>query len=362
MILIDAFYYGSGRGVGNYSERLSEKLLGMSLTERVIVLAPRHERKAVSRELDDAHVQIWSLPRVPFPLWENVLIPLVCWFLRPRLLHSLGNSTPLVPIFTKRVVTIHDVMFLQSGEDIERTTNLYQLVGRGYLAFNLLVTRKLITKVITVSFYSKREIVEKLGLSVDAVDVIYEGAGQEYQVASNRASEKFYVHFGAVDPRKNTKRVVSSFLASGAAAAGFGLKVFGMSKPEWFDALVDTNNRKYLVRWCGFVTFEELSSQASSATALIFCSLCEGFGMPIIEFQLIGVPVITSDSSACAEVCGVGGVLVDPSDEGAIRGAIDSVLDQRFANSIAQCGRENAARFCWTRCALETVRLYEEIT
>lgn len=362
MIIIDAFYFGTGRGVGNYSERILEEFAKVSIDYKILVLAPSRDKQRLSHLRLSRSMQICFIPYVPFPLWENFLVPLICWFLRPRALHSFGNSSPFLPIFTKRVVTVHDVMFLYGSEKLVRTQSLYQLFGRGYLALNLLMVRKLIAKVITVSDYSKNEIVTKLDIPEEEVSVIYEGAGQRYEEKPKIGAEKFFIHFGSVDPRKNTKRIIASFLASEAACAGFHLKIFGMSKPAWFDQDFEYCARREQVKWHGFVDFDDLNGQASLATGLIFCSLCEGFGMPIIEFQLIGVPVITSRSSACEEVCGDGGILVDPEDEKAIRVAIDSLLDPVFAKALAVKGRANAENFDWTTCAVETLNLYDQIT
>ena len=115
------------------------------------------------------------------------------------------------------------------------------------------------------------------------------------------------------------------------------------------------------VKFMGFISKSNLIKLANSSFCLCYCSTYEGFGMPIIEFQEIGVPVLTSNSTSCAEVCSDGGLLVDPDNSDAISSALDTLYaDTDLYRSIVAAGYKNIERFSWEKCALELIEFYEK--
>ena len=99
-----------------------------------------------------------------------------------------------------------------------------------------------------------------------------------------------------------------------------------------------------------------------TAAALVFPSLDEGFGMPVLEAMEAGLPVVTSNRSGTAEVAGDAAVLVDPADVGAIRSGIERILgDTGLREELIRRGRRRAAEFTWERAARETLAVYREL-
>jgi glycosyltransferase involved in cell wall biosynthesis len=143
------------------------------------------------------------------------------------------------------------------------------------------------------------------------------------------------------------------------ARNGFKLIVIGSCDQKFLINEMDDSAIKN-VDFKGFVSKSELVKYANSAFCLCYCSIYEGFGMPIIEFQEIGVPVITSDTTSCSEVCGDGGILVDPMNINSITHALDSLfLDRDLYQATITAGYKNIRRFSWEKCTSELVGFYE---
>jgi len=115
------------------------------------------------------------------------------------------------------------------------------------------------------------------------------------------------------------------------------------------------------VRALGFVPPEELGALYEGAELVVYPSLAEGFGLPVLEAMAHGVPVVTSAGSATEEVAGDAALLVDPLDIDAIASAIDRILDDgAFATSLREAARARAAAFTWDRTAELVAAVYAE--
>jgi glycosyltransferase involved in cell wall biosynthesis len=197
MILIDGFHAGTGRGVGNYVDNIMfqlEKSVKISKTVTVVV-----RRNQFSQAHNFHNVRIIMVPSFPFPIWENIVIPLFCWFLRPSILHSPCNSSPLVPIFSKRFLTLHDVIFLHGTHKVLPSKSLYQRIGRLYLKINLKILSRFYSKIFTVSDFSRNEIINELPVLPERVVRIYEGAGSDLKGGGDVFRKKnTVIHFPKV--------------------------------------------------------------------------------------------------------------------------------------------------------------------
>ncbi len=113
------------------------------------------------------------------------------------------------------------------------------------------------------------------------------------------------------------------------------------------------------VRPLGFITDNELADLYSAATALVYPSLYEGFGLPPLEAMACGTPVIISNVSSLPEVAGNAAVMHDPMDADALRDAMKRLIDDReFWLARAAASLKQAALFSWEKCARETIAVY----
>ena len=166
---------------------------------------------------------------------------------------------------------------------------------------------------------------------------------------------------GTIEPRKNLKRLIAAWLElSEGERAG---NVIALVGPRgWDDAPILAAARDAGVVLTGRVDEPALRALYAGATAFVYPSLYEGFGLPPLEAMAAGCPVITSDRSSLPEVVGDAALLVDPTDTQAIAEAIRRLIgDAELADTLRQRGRARAATFSWEATARETLALLTRI-
>jgi alpha-1,3-rhamnosyl/mannosyltransferase len=115
------------------------------------------------------------------------------------------------------------------------------------------------------------------------------------------------------------------------------------------------------MRWLGYVPADTLPFLYSGASMLVYPSLYEGFGLPVLEAMASGIPVITSNRAALPEVAGEAAIMVDPDDRDALREAMLRMLeDEQEAKHRSELGLAQAARFTWRACAEKTLAVYRK--
>jgi glycosyltransferase involved in cell wall biosynthesis len=185
------------------------------------------------------------------------------------------------------------------------------------------------------------------------------GAGQLDDARRLGLPQRYVIAIGTVQPRKNYGRLIEAFASLGLPRSETALVIVG--RPGWNSAAIESQAAQAGVILAGHVPDDEKAALLAGASAYALPSLYEGFGMPILEAQAAGVPVITSSTSSCPEVAGDGALLVDPLDTQAIARAIRRVLDDEpLRRTLIDRGFANAAKFSWERCARETLSVLEE--
>jgi glycosyltransferase involved in cell wall biosynthesis len=167
---------------------------------------------------------------------------------------------------------------------------------------------------------------------------------------------------GTIEPRKNLAGVIGAM----ARLAGRDVDLVLVGPDGWnedLDArLAALAGTGIAVHRLGFQAPEVLPALYAGAAAFCFPSLREGFGMPVLDAMAQGAPVVTSTGTATAEVAGDAGLLVEPTDHGAIAAALGEVLDDpALADRLRDRGRARAREFTWARTAQLTVAAYDEV-
>ncbi|MFO7571268.1 MAG: glycosyltransferase family 1 protein [Gaiellaceae bacterium] len=252
------------------------------------------------------------------------------------LLHCTTFRGPLrapVPV----VVTVHDLAILRHPETLPRWHRLY---GRAGLRSVL----RAASAVLAVSSFTRDEVVELTGVSAERVRVVGNGVDEVFTRDGPAAEGGYVLAVATLEPRKNLARVVEA-----ARLAGVELRVVGAR--GWGGVDVPGG--------VGEIPDAELAALYRGAACVLYPSLYEGFGLPVLEAMACGAPVVTSRGTAMEEVAGGAAVLVDPLDVEAIAAGIAEATGRR--DELVPLGVARAGEFTWGRTADAVVELWEEL-
>lgn len=265
--------------------------------------------------------------------------------------HGLNQRLPAMP-FRRTVVTFHD-LFVMSGE---YSTPEF----RARFAAQARDAAARADLILTVSHFTKSQVVGLLGVPEQRVRVVHHGSGAWASLASPaRKREPIILHVGAIQKRKNIERLVEAFesLESGWKLVLAGSQGYGA---EAILARIRASKAGGRIVITGYVTEQQLAEWYARASIFAFPSLDEGFGMPVLEAMAAGVPVMTSNRSALPEVAGDAALLVDPENTEAIREALRHlVTNQNLRATLICSGHARAQLFTWEKAACETWTAYQ---
>jgi glycosyltransferase involved in cell wall biosynthesis len=275
-----------------------------------------------------------------------------------------------VPLFAKvgrYVATIHDMIPLLWPQWV---THKHRLVVTA--AYHRL--RQQADLVITPSEATKADVVRHLQINPQRIAVIPWGCDERFQPGSDperfaavrqryQLPAQYLLFVGTLEPRKNLTTLLHAYAMLRAEACAVDFKLVVAGRTGWLYADVfDTVKTLALedeVIFTGFVADADLPDLYRGAQALVFPSLYEGFGLPILEAMASGVPVITSHTASMPEVAGDAAILVDPHDPQAIAEGIARVLaEDRLRQALIQKGLARARCFTWDSVAHKTLELY----
>jgi glycosyltransferase involved in cell wall biosynthesis len=362
-------------GIGQYLRRLLPELGQQYPEDAYLLLAPASDQEAPAFPPNVTVEPVGrgnaGNPRAAKFLWEQRGFPQEARRRGSNLLHVPYFATPFMqPLPT--VVTIHDVIPLRLP--VYQTSGLVR-------AYNALVSRasRRASRIITVSQYSRRDIQETLGIPAERIRVVSEAAGPQFRPAEDLAAlaaararcglgERYLLYVGGFDARKNVDALIRAFArllaeteepALTLMLAGDTSRLGGATYPDW-RPLAQHLGVLARIR-SGHVADADLPLLYSAATAFVYPSLYEGFGLNPLEAMACGAPVICSNRTSLPEVVGEAALLVNPEEDGALAAAIAQVLtDAQLRATLRGRGLERAAAFSWERAARETHAVFEE--
>lgn len=272
-------------------------------------------------------------------------------FLSPDGFSSLSTKVPTC-------LVIHDLAF-------EHYPKHFKLRDRLYWRYYSPRFAQKAKRIVTVSTYSKQDIAHRYDVSESKIDVVYNGAHNEYRPLSLDEKEsvktkyadgcEYFVFAGALHPRKNIVNLLKAFIEFKKKQRS-NMKLVIVGRLAWkYDEVIEmraTMPFKDDVKWVGYMEVEELSRVMGSAYALVYASLFEGFGIPILEALQCNVPGIVSNTSSMPEVAGKAALLVDPTDYKDIAEKMQLLYkDEALRAKLIAAAPEQVRKFNWDRSA-----------
>jgi alpha-1,3-rhamnosyl/mannosyltransferase len=280
--------------------------------------------------------------------------------LRPALVHCPIYVTPWsIPV--PFVVTAHDAAARRYPADHPLEWRLYDrlaLPGRLRAA----------ARVISVSEFARREVIEAYGLRPDRVVAIHHGLDPRYfePVEAGPDARGNMLFPGAPIGRKNLESVLHC-MAGADPASELGraaLDITGARSDAFPEhvRLIEGLGLAGRVHWLGKVPLEDMPRLFAGASLVVYPSFYEGFGFPPLEAMAVGTPVVASNQASLPEVLGDAALQVEPADRRALSGALETVLSRPgVREGLRERGRRRARGFSWDRCAERTSELYREV-
>lgn len=229
--------------------------------------------------------------------------------------------------------------------------------------------------VVTISEYSKAEIVQHFGIPESRISVTPLGVDQRFferidtQIKNEilhrlNLPDAFFLFVGTLQPRKNLQRVLDAhaglpdYLRKSVPLVVVGRAGWGCDE---LVARLSAPGSTEHVRWLQYLPDLEVRALMQSAKALVFPSLCEGFGLPVLEAFASGLPVVTANTTSLPEVAGDAALMVNPTDVGEISDAMTQVIDSSgLAKRLSDAGLARARKFDWETCATTTMAAYRQ--
>ena len=262
---------------------------------------------------------------------------------------SLGAKVP-------QIVTIHDLNFEHYPKDLPWLVSMY------YRTFFPKFARKA-KHILSVSNFSKKDIVEKYGVSNNKISVVYNGISEEYRVQTpDEISETrrqysngkpYFIFVGSLHPRKNVHRLIEAFAEFSLKNSEIDLVIVGnaMWRQEEFNL---TNETKDRVHFLGHLSTNELSHITGAAFALSYVPYFEGFGIPLVEAMRCGVPIISANASCLPEIAGDAAIYCDPFSVQDITAKLHILSnDSTLYQQLAENALNRSALFSWDKAAEE---------
>lgn len=373
-IAVDARFVGPQQtGLGRYAEEL---LRALEKTDRENQYSVLLRREALNYYRPQApNFQVIEADFLWYTFREQIGIPKVLRRLRPDLVHFCHFN---VPIVYRRpfVVTIHDLIKdeFKGKDSTTRSRLVYSLKHRAYAS----VSRHAILnsrQILTPSGVSRQKIIDRYQVSGDRVTVTYEAADPRFaryrtlQVTAEqraqmtkkyRLSYPFLLYVGNAYPYKNLDRLLSALQRLSPSIS----LVNPCARSIFYERLARVAEEKKLTKRVilpGFVPDEDLALLYRLAVAYVFPSLSEGFGLPLLEAQMAGLPVLASQAPPLPEIGGKGAGYFDPYDVASMARQIERVVgDEKLRQQLIKDGIANAQRFSWATTAKLTSAVYQQ--
>lgn len=355
-------------GLGNYARTLMKSLIDHFPDNEYFAFTPGLKAELGKELLSSEKIKIVLPPQIMQGFlsswWRSSLVSEDIRSRNLDVYHGLSNELPKrIPFSTKKIVTIHDLIFLRHPE-------WYPIIDRNIYYKKFRHACKTADAVVAVSEQTKKDVIYYFNIPEEKIKVIYQSCGDHF---THRATdqekkqfrekrdlpEKYILYVGTIEERKNLLTLVRSL----ATVPDIALVVIGKKK-KYFDevnAFVNANHLQQRIIYPDNVDESELKLYYQNAAVFVYPSRYEGFGIPVIEALSSGTPVITSSVSALPEAGGSGTLYINPDDADELAQKINMVLgDTVLREKMIRDGYEHVKKFQPKEIAAQMMALYKD--
>lgn len=378
---IDARFYGGeqSKGLGRYAQKLIEYLAKHDNVNEYIVFL--QQEGFDNWNITNPNFKPVLAPYHWYTVSEQLFMPWKIWRAKVDFMHFPHFNVPLL-FRGKFVVTIHDLIILHFPT--ERATTLGPTMYKlKHWAGQLVMRRaaKGASHIITVSEFSKQDIVEYYKLPAQSVTVTYEAAERDPQLHSKAHMEEvlkkynieqpYILYVGNAYPHKNLETLVGvareiKLRQKEQPGSAPNVRFVFVGKEDYFYARLKQDfwakDLDDMVTFTGFVPDNDLTDLYQGAYAYIFPSKYEGFGLPPLEAMSYGTPVLAANSSCLPEILGEAAIYFEPDSISGIIHAIQQLETADTRREYSQKGIEQVRRYSWHNMMAQTKAIYEQQT
>lgn len=284
--------------------------------------------------------------------WEQITLPKYLKLQGSPLLINLCNTAPV--FYNNKIITIHDINFIKFPYS-------YSWKFKAFYRFSIPLMINTTRKILTVSDFSKKELINHYKIIPENITVIYNAVSGNFKPINRKKNNTYKSYALAVSSpvfHKNFPRMINAFLRSNVE---IDLKIIG-SSTNLFNLQKNSSILDSRIKFLGRISDQELIDLYQNADFFIFPSLYEGFGIPPLEAQACGCPVISSNAASMPEVLQDSTLYFDPYNVDEIKKCIERIaVDEDFKQNLIEKGLKNTERFSWHNSAKQLHSVIEEI-
>lgn len=345
-------------GVEEYSYQVIKHLMDKLDGHRVFlyVRGGQFVEAKSALELNRPFPPNWKIKEIKFPyLWTQIGLSLEMLFRPVDILFVPSHVAPVIhPKNT--IVTIH-------GLEYEKYPAGYSFWQKLYMRWSVRMSCRWATKIIAVSRSTQKDLVGLYKVPENKTEVIYEGVNENFQFpisnSQSNSNDKilnlkpYLLFIGRLEKRKNVEGIIDAYKILVEKYKIPHSLVLAGSPGYGFDVIkLKIENLKLKIIQLGYIDEATKWQLLSQADAFLFPTFYEGFGLPVLEAQSVGTPVVASNVSSLPEIAGDGAAYSVPSEPVLIAEAVRSALnDKDFRDGLIRKGYENVRRFSWSECA-----------
>lgn len=378
---IDARFYGPiGKGLGRYVQEVVDNILKMDRDNDYIIFLCRENFDELLID-EYKNVKKVMLNVRWYTLKEQLIFPFYIWRQKLDLMHFPHFNVPFfVP--SKFVVTIHDLILTKFKTVRATTLNPFVYNLKNFF-YRLIIKRALkkSKKIITVSNFTKNDIIEQFKVKEEKIVVTYEGVANlskgrdslfvakldEGEVLGYyNIDSPFLLYVGNAYPHKNLDFLIENFFQ--LYQQNNNLRLVLVGREDYFykrlkdlSKKLSPNSSKDIIIFAGYVPDDKLEILYQNALLYVFPSLYEGFGLPPLEAMARSCPVLSSNTSSMPEILGEAALYFDPRDKvDFINKAQQLIENQELRNKMIALGLAQVKKYSWWECAFQTKKIYLE--